>query len=143
MKTKNIFRILLLCLCSSCFISCNKKNSRANGWYNVIPGQKDSIAHEPIVTVKDFTTLRLDSDAFGKYVITGQINKHKIGKWANETEKAKGKQIAFVFNDSIITKPQVHCRIESGAFQISSLSDDKLPTIYQQLKKEMPANTEK
>ncbi len=84
MKTKNIFRILLLCLCSSCFISCNKKNSRANGWYNVIPGQKDSIAHEPIVTVKDFTTLRLDSDAFGKYVITGQINKQPIGEWFKE-----------------------------------------------------------
>lgn len=143
MKTKKICATLLLFLCTFCFVNCNKSSYHVNGWYHIISGQEDSIAHEPIVTVKDFDALRMDSDAFGRYVITGQISGHKITKWANETEKAIGKQIAFVFNDSIITNPKVNCRIESGAFQISSLSDNKLPAIYRQLKKEMHANIEK
>lgn len=142
MKIKKTFTIQLLFLCAFCFVNCNKSSHRVNGWYHIISGQEDSIAHEPIVTVKDFDALRLDSDAFGKYVITGQISEHKIAKWANETEKAIGKQIAFVFNDSIITNPTVNCRIESGAFLISSLFDDKLPAICRQLKKEIHINVE-
>lgn len=143
MRTKKALVTLLFFMCALCFMNCNKNSYRINGWYHIIPGQKDNIAHEPIVTVKDFVALRLDSDVFGKYIITGQISEHKITKWMNETEKAMGKQIAFVFNDSVITNPTVNCRIESGAFQISSLLDDKLPTIYRQLKKEMHTNIEK
>ncbi len=140
MKTKKLLGTLVLLLCAAGFGGCrehSEKLHRENGWYHVVHRQSDSIAQEPIVTVKDFTGLRLDSDYFGKYVIVGQISKHKLDRWADETEKAIGQKIAFLFNDSVITAPQVNCRIESGAFQISSLSSDsELPAIFEALRKE-------
>lgn len=72
----------------------------------------------------------------GTYVILGKISKHRTEKWADETEKSIGKQIAFVLNDSIITDPQVNGRIGSGTFLISSVNNKNLPRIYKQLVKE-------
>lgn len=117
------------------FSICQNK-LRENGWYHILSGQTDSISREPIVTTKDFIALKLDTDYFGKYVISGQISNYKRKKWAEETEKATGRQIAFIFNDSVITNPRGNCSIESGAFQITSVLDEKLPDIYKQLKQE-------
>ena len=117
------------------FSICQNK-LRENGWYHILSGQTDSISKEPIVTTKDFIALKLDTDYFGKYVISGQISNYKRKKWAEETGKATGRQIAFIFNDSVITNPRVNCSIESGAFQITSVLDEKLPDIYKQLKQE-------
>lgn len=80
--------------------------------------------------------LKLKKDYYGKYAISGRISKHKINKWADETEKSIGKQIAFVYNDSIISAPQVNARIESGTFMITSLLNKKLPEIYKGIMKE-------
>ncbi len=132
---KKIFVILVLFSFLPHFLFCQNK-FRKNGWYHILSGQTDSISQEPIVTIKDFISLRLETDYFGKNVISGQISKYKSNKWAKETEKAIGRQIAFVFNDSIITDPRVNCRIESGAFQITSILDKELPGIYEQLKQE-------
>lgn len=98
----------------------------------------DSIALEPIATVHDFNELRLDSDAFGRYVITGRISPHKQADWADQTEKAIGRCLAFVFNDTVICCPKVHARIESGNFQVSSSPDRPmdLPSIYRRLRQE-------
>jgi TonB family protein len=108
---------------------------RENGWYPVTGDSNDSLSLEPIVTTKDFSVLRLDSDAFGKYVIFGQIHPYYMNLWAEETEKAIGKQIAFVFNDSVISNPTVNMRIESGNFAITSYCDTLLPEIYEELNK--------
>ena len=132
---KKLFVILALFSFLPHFLVCQNK-FRENGWYHILSGQTDSISQEPIVTIKDFISLRLETDYFGKNVISGQISKYKSNKWAEETEKAIGRQIAFVFNDSIITDPRVNCRIESGAFQITSILDKELPGIYEQLKQE-------
>lgn len=107
---------------------------RENGWYHVLSA--DSLSAKPIITVKDMVGLKLEKDYYGKYAISGQISKHKNNKWADETEKSIGKQIAFVYNDSIISAPQVNARIESGTFMITSLSDKKLPEIYKGIMKE-------
>ena len=107
---------------------------RENGWYYVL--STDSLSVKPIITVKDMVGLKLEKDYYGKYAISGRISKHKINKWTDETEKAIGKQIAFVYNDSIISDPQVNDRIESGTFMITSLSDKKLPQIYKGIMKE-------
>lgn len=107
---------------------------RENGWYHILSA--DSLSAKPIITVKDMVGLKLEKDYYGKYAISGQISKHKINKWADETEKSIGKQIAFVYNNSIISAPQVNARIESGAFMITSLSDKKLPEIYKGIMKE-------
>ena len=107
---------------------------RENGWYHVL--SIDSLFAKPIITVKDMVGLKLEKDYYGKYAISGRISKHKINKWADETESAIGKQIAFVYNDSIISDPQVNGRIESGAFMITSQTDQKLPEIYKGIMKE-------
>ena len=107
---------------------------RENGWYHVTGDSNDSLSLEPIVTTKDFSVLRLDSDAFGKYVIFGQIHPYYMNLWAEETEKNIGKQIAFVFNDSLISNPTVNMRIESA---ITSYCDTLLPGIYEELNKEI------
>ena len=110
---------------------------RENGWYHVTGDSNDSLSLEPIVTTKDFSVLRLDSDAFGKYVIFGQIHPYYMNLWAEETEKNIGKQIAFVFNDSVISNPTVNMRIESGNCAITSYCDTLLPGIYEELNKEI------
>ena len=83
------------------FSICQNK-LRENGWYHILSGQTDSISREPIVTTKDFIALKLDTDYFGKYVISGQISNYKRKKWAEETGKATGRQIAFIFNASFV-----------------------------------------
>ena len=76
MQKKNLFGILILI---AYFASCNQihKTHYENGWYHILSQQKDSIAKESIVTVKDFVSLRMDSDENGTCVIVGQISKHK------------------------------------------------------------------
>lgn len=109
---------------------------RENGWYRIIDGQKDSIASRPIVTVKEFASLRLDNDFFGKAVITGSVSKHKLQAWADSTEQLIGKRIGFVFNDSVITVPRINMRLESGIFQISNPHNYDMLSLYKSLLKE-------
>ncbi len=139
MKTTNIQIVFLSLLCLLGSTSCHKSNKnrfRENGWYHVANNEKDSLSIEPIVTIKDFVDLRLDSDVNGVYAIVGQISKHKQNKWTIETEKAIGKQIAFVFNNSIITAPQVNMKIDNGVFQISSKKGPEIKLLYNKIRKE-------
>lgn len=110
--------------------------SKVNGWYHIIAGQTDSISREPIVTVKDFVDLRIYSDEFGHSVISGKVSEQKRNLWAEATEKSIGQRIGFVFNDTVITDPQVNARIESGSFQISLRHGHHLKRIYRQLLEE-------
>ena len=109
---------------------------RENDWYHMVNPNEDSLSLRPIVTVKDFVALRMDSDGHGTYVIVGQKSKYKQKKWAHETEKAIGGQIAFVLDDSIITRPTVNAKIKSGAFQISAPRGHDLKGIYTKIRKE-------
>lgn len=109
---------------------------RENGWYRIMDGQKDSIASRPIVTVKEFASLRLEKDPFGKAVITGSVSKHKSRAWADSTEQLIGKRMGFVFNDSVITAPRVNMRLESGMFQIATPGDYDISSLYRNLLKE-------
>lgn len=109
---------------------------RENGWYRIMDGQKDSIASRPIVTVKEFASLRLEKDPFGKAVITGSVSKHKSRAWADSTEQLIGKRMGFVFNDSVITAPRVNMRLESGMFQIAAPGDYDISSLYRNLLKE-------
>lgn len=118
---------------------------RENGWYNILDGRKDSIAKVPIVTVKDFVALSLDSTVFQgrmQFQIAGTIGEHKRGKWADATEKAVGKRIGFVFNNKVIADPQVNMRIENGRFAISAPQGDNLKEIYREMLQEMADSAE-
>lgn len=134
---KNYFGILLgaillnTLLLSSCSQEQNKR--RENGWYHILDNRKDSLSIEPIVTVKDFVALKLDSSAISGqpfYEIEGKISKHKLIKWGDATEKAIGKRIGFVYNNEVITCPQVNMRLESGHFSISNPAYDIKKLFY-------------
>lgn len=109
------------------------KISRPNGWYLITSETKDSISKEPIVTVKDFVALKLDSDFNATYQIVGTISKHRSSKWADATEKAIGKRIGFVHNNKVITAPQVNQRIEGGNFAISG---HNIKVLFHQIRQE-------
>lgn len=114
--------------------------TRANGWYHVLDINRNSLSEEPILTVKDFAALRLDSGMYQSgekcYMIVGEIKACRVDAWADATEKAIGCHIAFVFKDAIISAPQVNCRIEGGRFSISTLEGHNLVAIYESLQKE-------
>ena len=139
MKTIILSAMLASVVCLSCANYSSHSQSvkhRENGWYRIIDGQKDSIASQAIVTVKEFSALRLDKDLFGKAVITGSVSKHKLQAWADSTELLIGKRIGFIFNDSVITAPQVNMRIESGTFQIAALHNYDITFLLKSLLKE-------
>mgnify|MGYP000092169536 FL=1 len=130
----------LISICAFLLLSCSSQPTvhRENGWYLAASEDMDSIALEPVATVRDFNELRLVSDAFGRYVITGRISPHKQADWADHTEKAIGRRLAFVFNDTVVCCPMIHARIEGGNFQVSSSPDRPmdLPSIYRRLRQE-------
>ena len=132
----SILTIIVMLVFTICPSRSQSVKHRENGWYRIIDGQKDSIASLPIVTVKEFASLRLDKDFFGKAVIAGIVSKHKLQAWADSTEQLIGKRIGFVFNDSVITAPQINMRLESGNFQISNPHNYDMLSLYKSLLKE-------
>ena len=142
MKTNLFLLTTLITFVMQAFTICPSRSQsikhRENGWYRIIDGQKDSVASQPIITVKEFASLRLDKDYSGKTVITGSVSKHKLQAWADSTEQFIGERIGFVFNDSVITAPQINMRIESGNFQIATPHnyDYDMSSLYRSLLKE-------
>ena len=65
-----ISTILFFCLLMTACMQ-TKSFHRINGWYYVTSQTTDSLSLTPFLTVKDFDTLRLETDAFGHSVITG------------------------------------------------------------------------
>lgn len=137
---KELVRIFIVLLFIAIGSACQYQSGSAigrsleNGWYHIVDG--DSIIPTPIVTVKEFGALRLDSDYYGVYSIVGQVCRSKRQVWADATEKWIGKRIGFVFNDSLITSPQVNMRIESGNFQITTPQGKGIRSLYRSLLKE-------
>lgn len=125
-------------MCMLSFVGCKNDNKilRENGWYYIVDDKQDSLSVKPIITVKDFVALRLERDALGNSVISGSISKFKRNKWATATERSIGKRIAFLFNEKVITAPQVNMRIESGNFQISNPHGYDLRKIYEAIRQE-------
>ncbi|MBK5722101.1 hypothetical protein JGH11_14580 [Dysgonomonas sp. Marseille-P4677] len=141
---KNYFGILLgaillnTLLFSSCSQGQNKR--RENGWYHILDNRKDSVSIEPIVAVKDFVALKLDSGEISGqpfYTIEGKISKHKLIKWGDATEKSIGKRIGFVYDNEVVTCPQINMRLESGHFSISNPAYDIKKLFYKILQEKM------
>ena len=63
-----------------------KSFHRINGWYYVTSQTTDSLSLTPFLTVKDFDTLRLETDAFGHSVITGVFLQNKSPIWREATK---------------------------------------------------------
>ena len=121
--------LLLLCACTS--------HRKADGWYPVADYPDNSIVGEPLATVKDFEsvvivrdTFIIESDTVCQLCIQGRVKPEKRLQWADGTERLIGKRLGFIYNDSVITAPQINARIESGAFQITSPDTTLLKSIY-------------
>lgn len=141
MKSNVLLPIIMVILSIFTCSSCHQKTTPGvadkgleNGWYHIV--DEDSIIPIPIVTVKEFAALRVDSDYYGMCSIVGQVCRSKRQTWADATERWIGKRIGFIFNDSLIASPQVNMRIESGNFQISTPQGKGIRSLYRSLLKE-------
>lgn len=126
--------LAVICSCAS--------RSREHGWYHISGFPSDTIIGEPLVTVKDFETVVFVKDTFvidGKNIcqsiIQGRVKPEKRQQWSDGTEHLIGERLGFVYNDSVITAPQVNARIESGTFQINSSDTTLLRKIYNSIQK--------
>lgn len=137
----NKLSLLILTFALVVFFSCSSHN-REDGWYHVSDFPSDTIIGEALVTVKDFATVTIVRDTLVidgipvyQSMIQGKIKSGKRQLWADGTEHLIGKRLGFVYNDSVITAPQVNARIESGAFQINSPDTTLLSKIYNSIQK--------
>ncbi len=132
-KTKKLSRFLLfiaiplLCCCTSIH--------RSNGWYPV--SDLNKIEGNIIASVADFETVVLDTTSIpGITFIDGKLTPDATKRFTEASEQRIGKRIGFVYKDSVITAPTVHCRIESGTFTINSDDKNLLITIYNSITSE-------
>lgn len=114
---------------------------RSNGWYYITSGTQDSLSAEPIVTTKDFVSIRLDSFMSERtdemaYQIMGRMNDQSIKIWADATEQSIGKRIGFVCNNKVVCNPLVNARIESGNFAISG-EGPEFKAMYRQIQEDI------
>lgn len=90
-----------------------------DGWYLE---QEDGSLGRRIAVPRDFAALQLDSfvspEGEVRYALVGSLKKGKKAVWADATEAAIGKYIAFVFEGNIIVRPSPNQRLESGNFSI-------------------------
>lgn len=118
---------------------------KADGWYVLTDGVKDSVADTPIVTVADFRGLQLDSvtaDGITIYTISGGLKPEKIQAFADATEKYTGHRIGFLYNGEVLMDPCVNGRIDSGNWQITEPEREKAFTLYLHLKQTMGAEAD-
>lgn len=125
--------LLILCACSS--------YRRADGWYPLADYPDNTIVGKPLATVVDFErvaivrdTFIIKSDTVYQLLIQGRVKPEKRQQWADGTERLIGKRLGFVYNDSVITAPQINARIESGTFQIISTDTTLIKSIYNSIK---------
>ena len=78
---------------------------RENGWYRIIDGVADSIAPRPVLTVKEFAELRLDTNYFGNPVIIGRASRRKVRAWADSTDAITGHRLGFVVDGQVVNIP--------------------------------------
>lgn len=136
--------IFLTVLIATCIIQTSfgqdKIREQSNGWYHIKDTETNVLERQPIVTVADFETVRIDSalNTLGNvtYFIVGKIKKDKIQTWEDATQKSIGKQIGFLFDGRIISAPQVNQQIENGIFMISLHNTQNPKKVYQAICKE-------
>lgn len=113
---------------------------KADGWYPLADYPDNSIVGQPLTIVKDFEsvaivrdTFDIENDTVSQLLIQGRVKPEKRKQWADRTEHLIGKRLGFIYNDSVITVPQINVRIESGSFQINSLDTTLLINIYKSI----------
>lgn len=131
--------LLILCACSS--------QRKADGWYPLADYPDNRVVGNPLATVKDFervtiarNTYIIYSDTVSQLLIEGRVKPEKRRQWADGTERLIGKRLGFVYNDSVITAPQINARIESGSFQITSPDTTLIKRLYNSISQIIKSN---
>lgn len=130
---KPLVFIAALLFCAGCTTSHHE-----DGWYETFCNNADGgiLVGRQIVAARDFAEVRIDTVSHEDRVfICGRVSDEKRQAWADATERMIGQCICFVFNDSIITSPQVNARIESGTFQITSSDKALIVEIYHSMER--------
>ncbi len=134
---------MVLSIILSCICACSPRHQTA-GWYPVADYPDNTIIGKPLATVKDFKmivfqkdTLIIEGDTVRRMYIYGEVKPENRNSWAEGTERLIGHRLGFIFNDSVITAPNVNARMESGSFEIISPDTSLLKRIYQSLITEM------
>lgn len=124
---------LIICACSS--------QRAVNGWYPISESSDNSITGKALATVNelgDIVMLRdifiIANDTVTRLLIHGRVKPYKRRQWADVTEQLIGHRIGFVYNDTIVTAPQINSRIESGSFQITNPDTTLIKKIYNSIR---------
>ena len=113
---------------------------RPDGWYLVENHSSDSLSANPILTVVDFQSLRVDSvsaQGVTSYQIYGSTKPEKTKIFGDATEKQIGKEIAFVYCGRVLDNPRVNARIESGNWSLSFTDRKEALQVYNDLRQRM------
>ena len=125
-----MYRIIFITLIALLFACTTTR--RPDGWYAVT--ESNHIEGKAIINASDFEVVSLDTTSRpGSAFIVGKSKTEAVSKWADATEQRIGKRIGFVYKDSVITAPTVHCRIESGTFTIENDNRELILEIYRSL----------
>lgn len=131
--------LLILCACSS--------HRKVYGWYPLADYPDNTIVGKPLATVKDFERVAIVRDTFiikndtvSQMLIQGRVKSEKRRQWADGTSRLIGKRLGFVYNDSVITAPQINVRIESGSFKITSPDTALIKRLYNSFSQELNSN---
>lgn len=132
--------VITLTILSFFTLACHRIE-RANGWYLINDGQKDSLSTEAIVTVDDFRGLLFDSlqnqnkEMF--YIIRGGISSEKTPLFAEATRTNVGKRLAFLSNGKVISSPTINGEINHGNWEIVLKDFKQAFQLYLSLLEEM------
>lgn len=123
--------VLLVCLLS--LFGC-KSIKNENGWYYVADNQTKELSEKPFMTTDDIAKASVEKDEAGNKVILLKLKKEGIKKLEDATEAYKGKYIAFLCNDSIVSMVLVNEKISSEFIYVTNSDEELLLKTYKILK---------
>lgn len=121
----NVFKDFDVRLVSGCYYVTDSLSGVERTMWKT--GEELYISPKAIVTVANFSSVKIESDQFGKSAILVSLDKEGTEKFAEATEKWTGRQLAFVINDTLFSAPRVNMRIDGGNLMITNLgfTEDK------------------
>jgi len=120
------------------------------GWYYIVNtdnGYKRQLDQDtafyfikpnPIITAKNITNLDIYKDNYGGIGLSMKLDDSGTKFWSEATNKAIGKQLAFIFDNKLLHVPKVNSQITGGitALNRDIYSVNELETIKAAIEKE-------
>ena len=120
------------------------------GWYyltdkesgveRTLDGTKETffINPNPIVTVDNFTKLKIYQSNQGSYGLTIQLDEKGTVNWSEATGKSIGQKLALIIDNKLYFTPTVNAQIDVGitALNRGDLTKKEMKSIKQKIEKE-------